>query len=327
MFTSSLAWTSSPASVAITSFAFMFEEVPEPVWKTSIGNWSSSSPAAIRSAAAAMRSALSASSSPSSAFTRAAAALIRPSQRATGTGIGSPETWKFPTAFVVSPPQSCRRASVAIERESTQAALSRGRRKWSRPFAISKVMSARCRRRAGDLGRGGTGVTRTGEVNEKAALLRSRAGRPRRRARWFERGAGRPSGNARICDPERHVLGGYGRAGRVSARPQDLAERSAGSRRPVVRGAAAGRFGPADRHGEDVPDPGRLLRDLPPRELHTAGRRDARGRVGAEQRHLPGRRLPQQLRRPDPGDGLAGQLPAEPVRHQHLAEGGGCVLG
>ena len=48
MFTSSFAWTSSPASVASTSFAFMFDEVPEPVWKTSIGNWSSSSPEAIR---------------------------------------------------------------------------------------------------------------------------------------------------------------------------------------------------------------------------------------------------------------------------------------
>ena len=28
----------------MTSFAFMFDDVPEPVWKTSIGNWSSSSP-------------------------------------------------------------------------------------------------------------------------------------------------------------------------------------------------------------------------------------------------------------------------------------------
>ena len=44
MLTSSFACTSSPASAAITSFAFMFELVPEPVWKTSIGNWSSCSP-------------------------------------------------------------------------------------------------------------------------------------------------------------------------------------------------------------------------------------------------------------------------------------------
>ena len=59
MFTSSFACTPSPASAAITSLAFMFDEVPEPVWKTSIGNWSSSSPFAIRSPAAAIRSALS----------------------------------------------------------------------------------------------------------------------------------------------------------------------------------------------------------------------------------------------------------------------------
>ena len=114
MFTSSFACTSSPASVASTSFAFMFEEVPDPVWKTSIGNWSSSSPFAIRAAAAAMRSALSGSSRPRSAFARAAAPLMRPSQRATGAGIGSPETGKFTTAFVVSPPQSSCRSSVLL---------------------------------------------------------------------------------------------------------------------------------------------------------------------------------------------------------------------
>src|SRR3990172_10078836 len=69
-----------------------------------MGNWSSKSPAATRSAAAAMRSAISRSSNSRSAFTRAAAALIRPSQRATGMGMGSPETGKLPTAFSVSPP-------------------------------------------------------------------------------------------------------------------------------------------------------------------------------------------------------------------------------
>src|SRR4051794_1915527 len=84
----------------------MFDDVPEPVWKTSIGNWSSNSPAATRSPAPAMRSAMSESSLPSSAFVRAAAALMRPSQRTTGTGTRSPETGKFATAFVVSPPQS-----------------------------------------------------------------------------------------------------------------------------------------------------------------------------------------------------------------------------
>ena len=116
MFTSSFACTSSPASAAITSFAFMFELVPEPVWKTSIGNWSSNSPAAMRSPAAAMRSALSRSSSSRSAFALAAAALMRPSQCATATGIGSPETGKLATALEVSAPQSSCRSDVAAHR-------------------------------------------------------------------------------------------------------------------------------------------------------------------------------------------------------------------
>ena len=90
----------------MTSLAFMFEDVPEPVWKTSIGNWSSCSPAAIASPADAMRSARSASSSPRSAFTRAAAALMRPSQRTTPTGIGRPETGKLSIALRVSAPHS-----------------------------------------------------------------------------------------------------------------------------------------------------------------------------------------------------------------------------
>ena len=125
MLTSSLACTSSPATAAITSFAFMFELVPEPVWKTSIGNWSSSSPCAIRSPAAAIRSAFSASSRPSSAFARAAAALIRPSQRATGTGIGSPETGKLATALRVSPPQSSCRSAVSLTAASLAPAVRR----------------------------------------------------------------------------------------------------------------------------------------------------------------------------------------------------------
>ena len=44
MLTWSFGCTPPSARLAITSFAFMFEEVPEPVWKTSIGNWSSCSP-------------------------------------------------------------------------------------------------------------------------------------------------------------------------------------------------------------------------------------------------------------------------------------------
>ena len=44
MFTWSLGCAPSPASVAMTSLAFMFDEVPEPVWKTSIGNCASCLP-------------------------------------------------------------------------------------------------------------------------------------------------------------------------------------------------------------------------------------------------------------------------------------------
>ena len=106
MFTWSLGWAPSPARFAMTSLAFMFDDVPEPVWKTSIGNWSSCLPSAISSAASAMRLARSSSSSPSSALARAAAPLMRPSQRTTCTGTRSPDTGKLSTALLVSPPQS-----------------------------------------------------------------------------------------------------------------------------------------------------------------------------------------------------------------------------
>src|SRR5436305_212909 len=169
MLTSSFACTSSPASVAITSFAFMFEEVPEPVWKTSIGNWSSSSPSAIRVAAAAIRSALSLSSRPSSAFTRAAAPLIRPSQRATGAGIGSPETGKFTTAFAVSPPQSSRSSSVLAIRASV-----------GKPGKVSLCLSdhvqpARGPLRPAPLGALGLRLLKHGHPSEVAALRALRA--------------------------------------------------------------------------------------------------------------------------------------------------------
>ncbi len=114
MFTWSLGCTSSPARLASTSLAFVFDDVPEPVWKTSIGNWSSWRPSATSSPARPMRSPSSASSSPSSAFTRAAAALMRPSQWTTGVGTGSPDTWKLSIALLVSEPQSCWCTSVAM---------------------------------------------------------------------------------------------------------------------------------------------------------------------------------------------------------------------
>ena len=51
--------SASVARLASTSLVFMLELVPDPVWKTSIGNSSSNSPAATRSAAPAIASATS----------------------------------------------------------------------------------------------------------------------------------------------------------------------------------------------------------------------------------------------------------------------------
>ncbi len=51
----SLGWTGLPsfsvARVASTSLVFMFDEVPEPVWKTSTGKWASQRPSATSAAA------------------------------------------------------------------------------------------------------------------------------------------------------------------------------------------------------------------------------------------------------------------------------------
>ena len=84
----SLGWTgafepisppaSSTARLEMTSLAFMFDCVPDPVWKTTSGNSASSRPEMTSSPAAAMRSAISAGSSPSSAFARAADFLRTP---------------------------------------------------------------------------------------------------------------------------------------------------------------------------------------------------------------------------------------------------------
>ncbi len=104
MFTWSFGCASPPVSAEMTSLTFMFVEVPEPVWKTSIGNWSSWSPAAIDSAAPAMRSASSASSLPSFALAWAAAPLMRACQCTTASGTVSPLMGKLATALAVSEP-------------------------------------------------------------------------------------------------------------------------------------------------------------------------------------------------------------------------------
>ena len=103
----SLAWTApgsprrSAASVAMTSLAFMLDEVPEPVWNTSTGNSASQSPEATSSAAAEMASASRASTcgtSSRSALTRAASPFTSARARIRRLSIGRPEMGKFSTA-------------------------------------------------------------------------------------------------------------------------------------------------------------------------------------------------------------------------------------
>ena len=72
------------ARLEITSFAFMLLWVPEPVWKTTRGKWSSSLPAITSSAACTIRSATSCGNSPSSALACAAPFFRMPSARMTG---------------------------------------------------------------------------------------------------------------------------------------------------------------------------------------------------------------------------------------------------
>src|SRR4051794_14641436 len=94
------------ASAATTSLTFMFVDVPDPVWNTSMGKCSSCSPAATSSAACATAAARSPSSTPSRALTRAADALIRARAWTTSGSIPSPEIGKFSTARWVCAPQS-----------------------------------------------------------------------------------------------------------------------------------------------------------------------------------------------------------------------------
>src|SRR5512132_766472 len=115
MLTSSLGWigrllpSSPPASAMarfpITSFAFMFECVPDPVCHTNSGKWSSNLPSTTSSAARTMRSALSFGRSPSSAFTRAALFFNRPKAHTISTGIRSSPIEKWRSDRSVCAPQ------------------------------------------------------------------------------------------------------------------------------------------------------------------------------------------------------------------------------
>ncbi len=79
----------------------MFDDVPDPVWKTSIGKCASCAPDATSSAAAAIASAMSRSRTPSSAFARAAAFLMRARASMCPRSRVVPEMGKFSTARCV----------------------------------------------------------------------------------------------------------------------------------------------------------------------------------------------------------------------------------
>src|SRR3954452_16475250 len=161
--------TSSPsawvARVARTSLTFMFVEVPDPVWNTSIGNSASCSPAATSPAADTIAADRSASRTPSEAFTIAADALICASACTNSGASGRPEIGKFSTARCVcarhrafrgtltSPIVSCsilNSTSSPIPAEYRRPPLSEGpdrqpvdnttggQMKFTQPFQISR---------------------------------------------------------------------------------------------------------------------------------------------------------------------------------------------
>ena len=72
------------ARFEMTSFAFMFDCVPEPVWKTTSGKWSSRSPRMTSSAARTISSTVSGGSWPSSPLACAAPFFSTPRARITG---------------------------------------------------------------------------------------------------------------------------------------------------------------------------------------------------------------------------------------------------
>ena len=113
-FTWSFGWTGerepitppmiSMARLDMTSLAFMFVEVPEPVWKMSTTNSESSLPSATSCAAAAMAAEMSESSRPRSAFVCAAASFTLAMARMNDLGNRRSLIGKLTTARIVWAP-------------------------------------------------------------------------------------------------------------------------------------------------------------------------------------------------------------------------------
>jgi len=92
------------ARLLITSLAFMFVEVPLPVWKTSTTKASSRLPSTTSWAARTTASAIRGSSRPRSALVCAAACLISPRARMKPRGSRRSLIGKFTTARIVLAP-------------------------------------------------------------------------------------------------------------------------------------------------------------------------------------------------------------------------------
>mmetsp|Transcript_34926 Transcript_34926/g.88624 ORF Transcript_34926/g.88624 Transcript_34926/m.88624 type:complete len:228 (-) Transcript_34926:2-685(-) len=144
MFTWSFGWTgvfepTSPPSIWIarfemTSFTFMLDCVPLPVWKTTSGKWSASVPAMTSSAAATMAPPTFLSMSPASMLYCVAHFLSTPYALITGSGMraAEPPIGKFWSERCVCAPQSTSvltsigpKASLSVRVESSRLSGSR----------------------------------------------------------------------------------------------------------------------------------------------------------------------------------------------------------
>ncbi len=115
MLTWSFGWTGflepiSPPSISmarfeITSLAFMFDWVPDPVCQTTSGKWSSHRPSTTSAAALTIAPPSSGSRRPCSMLVSAAACLIAPSARTMATGCFSHPIGKFMIERWVCAPQ------------------------------------------------------------------------------------------------------------------------------------------------------------------------------------------------------------------------------
>jgi len=112
------------STIATTSFKFMLEDVPLPVWKTSTGKCSLSLPAATSSQARRIKSAFSLDRHPSSSLAVAQAAFTTPKPRIKPSGMVWPLMGKLSTARWVDAPKRASSATSIAPMESFSMRIS-----------------------------------------------------------------------------------------------------------------------------------------------------------------------------------------------------------